>query len=117
MAQPAGSQSPRAEQFQSFAEFYPFYLSEHSHPVNRWLHFVGSTGTLACVAALVTTLNPLYLLLAPVSGYGCAWIGHFFVEHNKPAAFSSPLWSFMGDWRMYATMLTGRLWTGSTQTA
>ena len=42
-------------------------------------------------------------------GYGAAWVGHFFVEHNRPATFQHPLWSFRGDYKMLALMLTGRL--------
>ena len=33
----------QAPQHTSFAEFYPFYLSEHSHRTCRRMHFVGST--------------------------------------------------------------------------
>ena len=29
--------------FHSFAQFYPFYLSEHSNRTCRRLHFAGST--------------------------------------------------------------------------
>ena len=32
-----------ARKFDSFAEFYPFYLSEHSNRTTRRLHFIGSS--------------------------------------------------------------------------
>ena len=95
--------------FQSFEEFWPFYVSEHSHPLNRKLHFVGTTGVLACVAAAIATASPLPLLAAPVCGYGFAWIGHFVVEKNRPATFKHPLWSLRADFVMYARMWTGRM--------
>ena len=52
---------------------------------------------------------PWCALLAPVLGYGPAWIGHFFFEKNKPATFTYPLWSLSGDMRMYRLMWTGRM--------
>lgn len=84
-------------------------MSEHSHPLNRLLHFVGSSLGLLCVLAAFITSNLWLILLSLVLGYGCAWIGHFFIEHNKPATFTYPLWSFMGDWKMWALTLTGRM--------
>ncbi|WP_420810356.1 Mpo1-like protein [Endozoicomonas acroporae] len=27
------------------------------------------------------------IILALIVGYACAWVGHFFFEHNKPATF------------------------------
>lgn len=85
----------------SFAEFYSFYLSEHSNRTCRRLHFLGSSLALVCFTLLVFTGELQYLLLALLSGYGCAWIGHFVFEKNKPASFKRPLYSFMGDWVMY----------------
>ena len=38
-----------------------------------------------------------------------AWIGHFFIEHNRPATFKYPLRSFMGDYHMFVLWLTGQL--------
>ena len=38
-----------SQRFASFAEFYPFYLSEHSNRTCRRLHFVGSTLALSCL--------------------------------------------------------------------
>lgn len=95
--------------FQSFREFYPYYLSEHSNPTCRRLHYIGSLLIIAIVAFSLLTQAYLWLLLLPVVGYGFAWVGHFFFEHNKPATFDYPLYSLMGDWVMLKDMLTGRI--------
>ena len=58
--------------FKSFAEFYPFYLTEHSNRTCRRLHFAGSTLSLICLAMLVATRNPLWLLAGLLCGYGFA---------------------------------------------
>ncbi|MES2071688.1 MAG: DUF962 domain-containing protein [Pseudomonadota bacterium] len=95
--------------YTSFAEFYPFYLSEHSNRTCRQLHFLGSSLVLSTVALFIATGNASWLLAAPVCGYGFAWIGHFVFEKNKPASFKQPLYSFMGDWVMYWQLLTGKI--------
>jgi len=95
--------------FGSFAEFYPFYLSEHANPTCRWLHFTGTSLVIGCIVAAIVTGNPWWLAAAPVCGYGFAWIGHFCFEHNRPATFTHPLYSLAGDWVMYRDMLIGRI--------
>lgn len=95
--------------FDSFAEFYPYYLSEHRDVNCRRLHFLGSTGVLAIIVFAVLSANPWWLLLMPVCGYGFAWVGHFAFERNKPATFNFPLYSLIGDWAMYADILRGRI--------
>jgi hypothetical protein len=97
------------KRFSSFAEFYPFYLSEHSHPACRRMHVVGSSLALGCMVAAIVHADPWWLAAALVAGYGCAWIGHAFFEHNRPATFTHPFYSFLGDWAMYRDMLTGRI--------
>jgi len=97
------------KRFTRFSEFYPFYLSEHSDRVNRRLHFAGSTLVIALVLLALVTGQWLWLLAVPLAGYGFAWVGHFFFEKNKPATFSHPLYSFMGDWVMYKDILTGKV--------
>jgi hypothetical protein len=95
--------------FGSFAEFYPFYLSEHANPTCRRLHFTGTSLVVGCVVAAIVTSNPWWLAAAPFCGYGLAWIGHFFFERNRPATFTHPLYSFASDWVMYRDMLIGRI--------
>ncbi len=94
----------------SFREFYPYYLAEHRDRTCRRLHFVGSSLVLALVAlVLFGALSAWWLLALPLIGYGFAWIGHFGFEKNRPATFSYPLYSFLGDWVMFRDMLTGRI--------
>ena len=95
--------------FHSFAEFYPFYLSEHRHPVCRRLHFAGTLLVVACVVLAIVTGSPWWLAVAPLFGYGFAWAGHFFFEHNRPATFIHPLYSLAGDWVMFRDILTGKI--------
>ena len=97
------------QEFNSFADFWPFYLQEHSRPATRALHAIGTIASITLIVALIVERAWLWLPLALVIGYGCAWLGHFFVEHNRHATFQHPLWSFMGDYKMLALMLTGRL--------
>lgn len=98
-----------ASRYGSFAEFWPFYLGEHSKPLTRWLHFVGTSLVVLNAIWAIATLHPLWLLLCPVYGYFWAWVGHFVVEKNRPATFTYPLWSLIGDFKMWAMMATGRL--------
>ena len=93
----------------TFREFYPFYLSEHRNATCRKLHFVGSSLVLGIVLLAIVTANAWWLLAVPLAGYGFAWVGHFAFEKNRPATFTYPLWSFMGDWVMYWQLLTGKI--------
>ena len=96
-------------QFASFREFYPYYLAEHGNRTCRRLHFVGSSLVLGCLVMLLSSGNAMWLVYALLSGYGFAWVGHFFFEKNKPATFKYPLYSLAGDWAMYKDMLTGKI--------
>ena len=96
-------------QFESFAAFYPFYLSEHSNRHCRRLHFVGSSLGLLCLAWAVISGQPGWIGLGLLLGYAFAWVGHFGFEKNKPASFKRPLYSFLGDWKMYADIWRGRV--------
>ena len=96
------------QQFSSFREFYPYYLSEHADRRCRLMHYVG-TWLVIAVLALGVLVSPWWLLAVPVVGYGFAWVGHFAFEHNRPATFTHPLWSLAGDWRMWWEITTGKV--------
>lgn len=95
--------------FGSFAEFYPYYLSEHRHPTCRRLHVVGTGCVLALVLVTALTANPWWLAAVPVVGYGFAWVGHFFYERNQPATFAYPLYSLVADFAMFRDVVLGRI--------
>jgi len=95
--------------FRTFSEFYPFYLGEHTNPMCRRLHFIGTSLATVLLAGALVTQRWWLILAALVVGYAFAWVGHFFFEHNRPATFQYPLFSFMGDWRMWFEILTGRV--------
>jgi hypothetical protein len=93
---------------QSFDEFWPFYVSQHRHPMCRRLHFAGTTLAMGCVA--ISPAVPAALLAAPVVGYGLSWIGHFAFERNRPASWGglrAAYWSLRGDLRMWRYMVSG----------
>jgi len=98
----------KAKQYQTFEAFYPFYLSQHSNKVCRVLHYVGSSLALGILFYAIYSGQYGLILAAFVSGYAFAWVGHFFFEKNRPATFTYPLYSFIGDWRMLKDALLGK---------
>ncbi|MFC3032480.1 Mpo1-like protein [Pseudoalteromonas fenneropenaei] len=101
--------STQPQSFKSFAEFYPYYLAEHSHPICRSLHYIGSTLVILLALAALGWQDWRFAAAMPLAGYGFAWLGHFGFEHNKPATFKYPLYSLWGDWVMYGQFLRGLL--------
>ncbi|SRR5690554_7543107 len=103
-------QQNRPRSFTSFAEFYPYYLSEHKNRTSRRLHFCGTLAVLSiAVCTLFGVINAWWLLALPVCGYGFAWLGHFVFEKNRPATFQHPFYSLAGDFVMFKDMLIGRI--------
>lgn len=104
---------------QSFEEFWPFYLREHSQPETRALHIAGTTASLIClVGALGALLDErrrnraapaAWLAAAALCGYGAAWLGHMAFEGNRPATFRHPAWSLRADLRMWRLWACGEL--------
>lgn len=95
--------------FADFAEFYPYYLSEHADRTCRRLHVLGTAGVLLLLAVALVTAHWWLLALLPIVGYGCAWLGHFGFEHNSPATFRYPLYSLRGDFVLFFDVLRGRI--------
>lgn len=97
------------KRFNSFAEFYPYYLSEHRNRQCRRLHFIGSMLIILLVVYVLFSGYWQGLFMLPVIGYGFAWTGHYFFEKNKPATFVYPFYSLLGDWVMFRDILFGKL--------
>jgi len=98
----------QAPQFDSFDEFYPFYISQHSKRATRIVHAIGTGLGAAIAAKSLATRRYKHLIAVPIVGYGFAWFSHFVIEGNKPATFGHPLYSFRGDFTMLYDMVRGR---------
>jgi hypothetical protein len=99
----------KEDRINTFEEFWLYYVREHSTAGCRLLHFIGSTLGIVCLVSTFITGNLWFIPLGLALGYSFAWIGHFLIEHNKPATFQYPLWSFLADWKMWRIMLLGRI--------
>ena len=99
---------PPGERYASFSAFYPFYIHEHSNRTCRRMHVIGTSLVAGAFISFLMTLNAWWLLAMPLIGYGFAWVGHFVFEKNRPATFKYPLWSLMGDFRMWFETMIGR---------
>ena len=98
-----------SDKLPSFAAFWPFYLSQHANPRTRALHYCGTAlGSLMLVCFLFTNDWAIFAG-ALVAGYGPAWAAHAFIERNRPATFTYPIWSLCADYRMLFFAATGRL--------
>lgn len=97
------------KKYKTFTEFYPFYLGQHKNKTCRVLHVIGTTLVFFLLVYIITMQNYKLLGLLPILGYGFAWIGHFYFEKNRPATFTYPLYSFMGDWLMWWQIITFKI--------
>jgi len=94
---------------ETFEQFWDYYVGEHKEKATRILHFIGTTIAVSCFAGGLFTRKRWLLLIAPIAGYGPAWFSHFFIEKNKPATFTYPLWSLQADFVMWWKMATGTM--------
>jgi hypothetical protein len=97
------------KRYTTFATFWPHYVREHRIPLTRWMHFVGTSVVIALLVLGAIGKGGYFTLMAPVAGYGPAWASHFFVEKNRPATFTYPLWSLLADFKMWFWMATGKM--------
>jgi len=93
----------------TYQDFWPFYLREHSKPATRALHYIGTSLGLCLWGAAAWIRDWRLLVAGLVVGYALAWVGHFFIQKNRPATFTYPVWSLISDYRMFFTWITGRL--------
>ncbi len=97
------------KKYKTFKDFYPYYLTEHSNPICREMHFTGTLGFFLILIAAILFQKWWMLVLLPFCGYGFAWAGHFFYEKNKPATFTYPLYSLGSDFVMFYHIITNQI--------
>jgi hypothetical protein len=105
----AGTAERTKTMITNYAEFWDFYVSEHSQPMTRVLHFIGTSLGIALAVFFVARGQWYFFPVFFVVGYGSAWFAHFVIEKNKPASFRFPFWSFISDFKMMWYMVTGRM--------
>jgi len=93
----------------SFTSFWPEYVRAHSQPGTRVIHLIGTLAGWALLVAALALRRWWWIAAALIISYAFAWISHFFVEHNRPATFEHPLWSWWADQKMVALMLAGKM--------
>jgi hypothetical protein len=94
---------------QNYTEFWDFYASEHSLPLTRLFHFIGTTLGIALLIFFVARGQWYFFPVFFIVAYAFAWYSHFFIEKNKPASFRYPFWSLISDFKMIWYMVTGRM--------
>ncbi|PWT94092.1 MAG: DUF962 domain-containing protein [Acidobacteria bacterium] len=97
------------KRYSTFNEFWPFYLKEHSKTGTKVMHFLGTTCFLILLEEAIRRSSGWFLLAGVIVAYAFAWIGHFAIEKNKPATFQYPLFSLIGDFKMYGLMWMGKI--------
>ncbi|MCF0263732.1 Mpo1-like protein [Acinetobacter sp. ULE_I001] len=103
-------QNPKFElPIKNYSEFYRFYLTEHRSMMSRRLHAAGSSVGIYFFSKAIRQRKAKYVVYGLLSGYACAWVGHFVFEKNKPASFKQPFYSFISDWRMLSDIVRGNL--------
>jgi hypothetical protein len=72
-----------------------------------FVEFGATVATHVAVTRLTTgSVRPALGVL--LVGYGFAWFAHRFVEENRPATFTYPIFSLIGDFRMLGEVLMGK---------
>ena len=97
------------KRYDRFADFYPVHLAMHSHPTNRRLHLLGNALALGALAYAIVARSPWTLLAMPALANGLAFIGHRFLQKDKPGVAQYPVWGTIGNWVMTKDVVFGKL--------
>ena len=87
------------------------YRHDHTHPVNKFLHFFMGWPMVAA-AILLLPFKPVWSIFLAVGGYAAMFFGHFVFEKNVPTILKHPSVPFVMCW----AILSG-LWTREVRKA
>ena len=96
------------KKYKNFKEFYPYYLNEHKRKGTRICHFIGTSFFLILFCLYLINSRVVFLFSGMIAAYAFAWMGHFFIEKNKPATFKYPFMSLFADFKLYFEILIGK---------
>ena len=99
------------KQYKTFREFYPYYLAEHTNPVCRTLHFIGSWLVLGDCRVCHHKSGNAWWFAGGSAGRLWFCVGRSLLSSKKTAPPRSPIryYSFAGDWVMFFQLLTGKI--------
>lgn len=98
--------------FETFEQFWPFYVARHANRTSRWLHLGGfAAGLLVSAGYLRKRRSVAAVALLPAIRYSAAAVAHRFVERNEmftpSLTLDQKLWYVWADARMWTMMLAG----------
>jgi hypothetical protein len=85
---------------QSFESFYPGYLRQHDHPINRRLHVAGNVVGAVSVAAGAVARSWWPILAAPLLVNAFHWFGHIAFQKNRPGDAGPRFYAAIASWKM-----------------
>jgi len=97
------------ERIKTFKKFYPYYLNQHSKKLTRIFHFAGTLLVLGVIIYVLQSGKERFLWYIPIFGLGISALSHYIFEKNKPTSFQYPVFTLMGDFKMFFELLTRKL--------
>lgn len=97
------------QEFSDFEEFWPHFLSSHSHPATRWAHVASVFFAVRGVAKAVRKRSIFPLIKGALISSAFATLSHKFIEGNRPQNFGRPLWATRAVLRLCVRTVTGSI--------
>jgi hypothetical protein len=82
------------------------YRSDHTHPINHFLH-VGVGWPMVALAVVLVPFRPLWSLGLFLGGYALMFSGHFLFERNVPTILKHPSTPFVVAWAVIRGLREG----------
>jgi len=96
---------------ESYREFWPYYLSQHLHPMTRLVHAAATTTAIVTGVTALVRRKWEVLAASPLLAYGPAFSSHWIWEKNNPVVLGkgNPVWAARADLEMVFKVFTGAI--------